>query len=346
MFKLTKTYLKLPRIRRKQAVHLRSAEVLQNHYRPTLGNAGRHKDTSAVSCEGVSFAETKNKANFNPIEELRKSLKSSNKKVKFYGGSGNTVSVLKNKYTPDQQKLQESDYVFSPYHNKITYIGECANIEDLPSQSEGLNKKLAPEIAVIGSTNAGKSTFLKQLLRFNQRERNVPISSDKLAETKRLRYWQLGKTLSIVDTPGFGLNQPDCVNTTLIPYLANRKNLKHIIFLIAVSQEDKSLETFTDNHVRMLKLLSDYRSDSYSIVLNKVDLFERTDCAKAVYDMSRLVHQQKLGNPDIFVTSGKTGRGMALMRSFLLDKVEYFQKNPDFFRKRENSSMNILKNKK
>jgi ribosome biogenesis GTPase A len=201
-----------------------------------------------VASEGVSYAETKNKANFNPIQELRKSIKSSNK-IKFYGK--NTATELRNNYTPDQQKLQESDYVFSPYHNKITYIGECANIEDLPSESEGLNKKLAPEIAVIGSTNAGKSTFLKQLLRFNQRERNVPISSDKLAETKRLRYWQLGKDLSIVDTPGFGLNQPDCVNTTLIPYLANRKNLKHIILLIAVSQEDKSLEL-------LRKIMSEY----------------------------------------------------------------------------------------
>lgn len=342
MLKLTKTYLRLPRIRRKQAVQLRSAEVLQNHYHPTLGNSGRHKDTSAVPSEGVSYAETKNKANFNPVEELRKNLKSGlPKNKKLYG---NTLIHLKNKYIPDQQKLQESDYVFSPYHNKITYIGECANIEDLPSEYEGLNKKLAPEIAVIGSTNAGKSTFLKQLLRFSQRERNVPTSSDKLAETKRLRYWQLGNDLTIVDTPGFGLNQPDCVNTTLIPYLANRKNLKHIVLLIAVSQEDKSLETFTNNHVRILKLLSDFRSDSYSIVLNKVDLFGKTDCTKAVYDMSRLVHQQKLGNPDIFVTSGKTGHGMALMRSLLLDKVGYFRKKPDFFRKRENSSMKIFKN--
>jgi len=344
MLKLAKTAQKLPSIRRKQAVQIRSAEVLQNHYHPTLGNRGRHKDTNSKRIDGVSFSETVDKTKFNPVDSLKSSIKNTKSKHQ----SKNQLPPLKNNYQTNLEKLKESDYVFSHYHNKITYIGESTTIQDLPSTSEGLNKKLAPEIAIIGSTNAGKSTFIKQLLRFSQRERNVPVSSPKLAETKRLRYWQLGNDITIVDTPGFGLNQPDCVNKTLIPYLASRKNLKHVVLLIAVNQTDKNLETFTGNHVKILKLLSDFRGDSYSIVLNKVDLFGdgKVESAKAVYDMSRLVYAQKLGDPEIFVTSGKRGDGMALMRSLLLEKVGYFEKNKMIFERRDADSMKIFRKKR
>ena len=189
-------------------------------------------------------------------------------------------------YLPELEAIKESDFAFHPEVNQIGYIGTADTLSTLPSKSEGfkkVSKKLPPEVAIIGSSNCGKSTFIKNLFRFQIRDRQVPISSEEAGETKNLKFYQLEDYLTVVDTPGFGLNQPKTVNSLLIPYLENRENLKHVIFLIAMHQKDASMETFTENHVKVLSLLKKFRPKSYSIVLTKIDSVNNSTRVKTVY---------------------------------------------------------------
>jgi len=195
-----------------------------------------------------------------------------------------------------------------------------------------LNRKLAPEVAIVGAANSGKSTFVNQLFRNEFRDFWTPKVSNVPGETTGLNFYQINDVVTIVDTPGFGMGQPESVNGALVPYLIGRQGdrqggdsentrKRHIIFLISIDEVTKNIETLTENHVKILKLLKNHQPKNFSIIINKIDLCRLSTQIKIIYDFVELCKTQNLGEPEILITSGKTGEGMPLVKSFILDQV-------------------------
>lgn len=269
---------------------------------------------------------------YNPLIHLSNS--GSRSKVSGSKNQKNLKLTLEEDYyLPSVEKLIEADKILSSknrisqnFNNlSITKIGSAKHHSDLPKNHQGLNRKLAPEIAIIGSANSGKSTFVSQFFKNEFKNLYVPAVSDRAGMTGSLEFYQINELLTVVDTPGFGQRQPSAVNDALVPYLIDqsRKTLKHVIYLISIDPTSSTIEPLTNNHVKVLKLLKNHLPNKYTIVINKIDLITMSPSTriKAVIDFINLCKSKNLGKPRILLASGKSGEGMPLIKALIVDKA-------------------------
>lgn len=120
------------------------------------------------------------------------------------------------------------------------FIKSCAKEQDLPVLYLGKNPY--PEIAIIGRSNAGKSSLINHL---TQRKNLVYVSSTP-GKTQLINFFFIDNKLMLVDLPGYGFAKVDrelrkSWGEVLATYLEYRPQLK-LLILVLDSRRDLSEE--------------------------------------------------------------------------------------------------------
>lgn len=105
-------------------------------------------------------------------------------------------------------------------------------IQDFPSLKNAQGH-LLPEVAIIGRSNVGKSSFINYLLG----QKNLARTSAKPGKTQRLNFFLVDERFFLVDLPGYGFAKASKKeiqkwSLAIENYLQNRKQLKLLLLLI------------------------------------------------------------------------------------------------------------------
>lgn len=167
-----------------------------------------------------------------------------------------------------------------------------------------IRKHGALEVAVIGRSNVGKSTFINRLCR-----RKVARVSGNPGSTRELNFYGVGGvvedkifSLTLVDMPGFGFAklskiEREEISRLAVSYLRSAKHLKAVILLSDCRREPGEDEL-------AIQRLCVEEGLHCIIVATKLDSIKRSQHQKALTALARAYHLER---GDILAT----GEGIA-----------------------------------
>jgi len=135
----------------------------------------------------------------------------------------------------------------------------------------------APEIAIAGRSNVGKSSFINMLTG----RKKLARSSSEPGRTRMLNYFSInGGELYLVDLPGYGYAKvPDKAKDSwkgLIEYyLRNSRNLKLVVLIVDIRHEPSDLD------LQLAEYLAYYKIP-YLIVATKADKLSKEGRKRAL----------------------------------------------------------------
>ncbi len=167
---------------------------------------------------------------------------------------------------------------------------------------------LLPEIAIVGRSNAGKSSFLNQLF-----GGSLAKVSGTPGKTRLLNFYEFHKKCLLVDLPGYGFASRSKAETRswqimIEDYLKNRPTLIGLVLIMDV-RRSFSLDE---------KLLIDFAQNfglRACLVLTKIDKISRSKTLQAVASITRTQMALK-----VFSISSLNGAGVKEVESFLLKR--------------------------
>ncbi len=161
-------------------------------------------------------------------------------------------------------------------------------------------ENVLPEIALMGRSNVGKSSFINRMLN----RKNLARTSGKPGKTQTLNFYVLNEEMFFVDVPGYGFakvskNHRETWKTMIETYILNRENLKGVVQLMDLrhlpSKEDREIFIWLmENKIPVM------------VVLTKADKIPKGKIQKHVKDICK-----ELQIPSSFpiVFSSETGLG-------------------------------------
>lgn len=162
-----------------------------------------------------------------------------------------------------------------------------------------------PEIAVIGRSNVGKSSFINRL---TNRKKLARVSNTP-GRTQQANLFALCYTidkgadriLGLVDLPGFGYAQVakskrDLFSTLIVDYLSNRSSLKTVVLLTDCRRDPGEEELFLQRHLFEQGI-------STLIVITKCDKLKRQELTKRKAVLAKAYHLA----PEDLIESHKEG---------------------------------------
>ncbi|KAI9189436.1 hypothetical protein H9P43_000869 [Blastocladiella emersonii ATCC 22665] len=124
-----------------------------------------------------------------------------------------------------------------------------------------------PEIAVIGPSNAGKSTLLKSLVtRLNGK---IATASKKPGSTKSINFYNLSNRLMLVDTMGYGIGSKRDWGGSIEAYLTHRKELRHVYWLLPAHASVHEFDLAIGELLRRLNI-------RYTVIMTQIDTLPST----------------------------------------------------------------------
>ncbi|MEE9281480.1 MAG: ribosome biogenesis GTP-binding protein YihA/YsxC [Myxococcota bacterium] len=166
-----------------------------------------------------------------------------------------------------------------------------------------------PEVAILGRSNVGKSTFINALVG----RRRLARTSRRPGKTRRIHFYRLERAAYIVDLPGFGYaavgrRERRAWRALVEAYLrGTRETLRGALLLVDAR---RGLEA---EELDLLEWL-DGEKIAARVVLIKADKLRRGEIARALAALAEQVH---LPPESLAAASGKTGRGLARVGSWL-----------------------------
>lgn len=182
------------------------------------------------------------------------------------------------------------------------------NAQFLTSVSTGKLPEYSQEIAVVGRSNVGKSSFINFLCDNGKLAR----TSSTPGRTRLINYFDINKgQFTLVDLPGYGfarVSDDEKIKWGQIieNYLQNSPNLKHVFIIVDIKVDSSPLD------LQMLNYLNSY-SIPYTVIANKADKLPKSQIPKQV---SKIATHFKLGIGNVYVVSSfkKTGKEKVLER--------------------------------
>lgn len=104
-------------------------------------------------------------------------------------------------------------------------------------------KDALPEIAFVGRSNVGKSSFINS---FSNRKALAKISS-KPGKTRTINFYRANDTFRLVDLPGYGFAKVSKAEKAkwdklINEYLHDRENLKEVFLIVDIRHEPTALD--------------------------------------------------------------------------------------------------------
>ncbi|CCE64361.1 hypothetical protein TPHA_0H01550 [Tetrapisispora phaffii CBS 4417] len=161
--------------------------------------------------------------------------------------------------------------------------------------------KILPEIAFLGSSNAGKSSLLNALLtKYNKAStESIARTSHKAGYTKYLNFFNISNKFRLVDTPGYGYNSTNVQGELTRQYLLNRKELLRSYILIPA----KKLPNHRD--LSVMNFLNE-NGISYDVIFTKMDELKNTE--ELERSIKEFIYGSSRVKPNIFFVNSITNK--------------------------------------
>lgn len=121
--------------------------------------------------------------------------------------------------------------------NQAKFLTSALELDELPTikLSSG---KFAPEIAIIGRSNVGKSSLINTLLH----NRKIAKTSSTPGKTQRINYFLIDDETLLVDLPGYGYSKApkseiEYWGHAIDKYLNTRETLTMVLLLVDIRRE-------------------------------------------------------------------------------------------------------------
>ena len=190
----------------------------------------------------------------------------------------------------------------------IEFLKSAPELKFLPDPT-------APEIALAGRSNVGKSSLLNALTSRNKLAR----TSNTPGRTQELNFFDVGDPLQLrlVDMPGYGFAEApkDMVKRwrfLINDYLRGRQVLKRALVLIDSRHGIKDVD-------RDVMGMLDDAAVGYHLVLTKGDKVKPTALGALYETTATEAARHPAAHPAIFSTSSETGSGIAELRTAILE---------------------------
>ena len=158
------------------------------------------------------------------------------------------------------------------------------NINNARFEISAVSKKqypysVVPEIALVGRSNVGKSSYINMMLNRN----NIARTSQTPGKTREINFYDVDKKLYFVDLPGYGYakvskDKKEKWGQFLEEYLNNRQQLKLIIHLVDIRH------TPTKDDVMMCEWIKQ-RGIDYMVLASKLDKISKNDIRTKIADI-------------------------------------------------------------
>ena len=168
-----------------------------------------------------------------------------------------------------------------------------------------VSKKLfegnAPEIAIAGRSNVGKSSFINMLTN----RKKLARSSSEPGRTRMLNYFSINNgELFLVDLPGYGYakvtdKERDSWKGLIEFYLQQSKNLKFVFLIVDVRHEPSDLDLQLASYLN-------YYSIPFVLVATKADKLSKSAAKNAVAVVAKSF---EVTQEDVLLVSSLTGAG-------------------------------------
>lgn len=181
-----------------------------------------------------------------------------------------------------------------------------------------------PEIAVVGRSNVGKSSFINMLAN----NKKLAKTSSTPGRTRLVNYFLFNNEFVLVDLPGYGFAKASKAEQSgwenmITSYFAETNNLVGIILLVDIRH------TPTVQDKEMLAYLYAYNIPVI-IACTKQDKIKRSEMARKVMDISSTL---MVGRENIIVTSSETKYG----KEQICDKMQQLIDNAILNQSADNS---------
>ena len=166
----------------------------------------------------------------------------------------------------------------------------------------------APEIAIAGKSNVGKSSFINFMVNQNK----LAKTSSEPGRTRLLNYFEINNgEYYFVDLPGYGYakapkGEKEKWGALIENYLRTSQNLINVFVLVDMRHEP------SDDDKMLINYLYSYHIP-FTVIATKADKLSRAQQQKA---KSVIASALAIGQGDILVTSAekKTGKDVVLAR--------------------------------
>jgi GTP-binding protein len=137
-----------------------------------------------------------------------------------------------------------------------------------------------PEVAVVGRSNAGKSSFINALV-----GQKIAKVSQTPGKTRLLNFFDLGEKIYMVDCPGYGFatgNRKEVLSwrQMLETYLTERESLQGVLVIMDIRRDWEEEE-------EMLKDWFKTHGIPWALILNKSDKLSRAQILQRQAQMRR-----------------------------------------------------------
>lgn len=193
------------------------------------------------------------------------------------------------------------------------FLRACGEPEQFPPDK-------LPEIAFIGRSNVGKSSLINALTA----RKALARSSKTPGRTQQIIFFDIRKTLTLADLPGYGhakapRAEQDHWNELIHHYLRTRPQLFCVCLLI------DGRHGALANDLSMMNFL-DRAGIAYQIVLTKIDQVKKTEQAPRVAQVEAQLGQHPAARSKVLAVSSEKNMGIEDLRLLIARLAEQFGK--------------------
>jgi GTP-binding protein len=174
-------------------------------------------------------------------------------------------------------------------HMKVKFLTSAVDVKGYPAP-------LKPEVAIVGRSNAGKSSFINALT--GQR---IAKTSATPGKTRLLNFFELQDKLYMVDMPGYGwasgnLDEALGWRKMVEAYFRVRKTLKGVLLVMDIRRD-------WDEEEVLLQEWLEHHKIPYAVILNKADKFSRSQ----ILNQKKKISEKTNARLFVLSSSKKTG---------------------------------------
>jgi GTP-binding protein len=182
-------------------------------------------------------------------------------------------------------------------HSKLQFVTSAVNLQGCPSDT-------VPEVAMIGRSNAGKSSLINGIA-----NSKIALVSSTPGKTRLLNFYQ-AERYRLVDMPGYGFaargpDEQKIWQAMIESYLAARANLAGLVIVMDIRRD------WSVDEKNLLKWLAP-RELPCAVVLTKMDKLSKGVAFARVREI-----QKQSGVEHVFLTSALKKEGYTEFEDFL-----------------------------